>query len=64
LVLLIPVVLWALSNPVLAGGVLVLVAGAYVLTRVSVRILRARPRESGRFVVSERRSTLERDHNP
>jgi hypothetical protein len=60
LVLLIPVVLWAISNPVLAGSV---VAGTYALMRVSVWIVRTRPWKSGRSAVLKQGSVSERDHN-
>jgi hypothetical protein len=63
LVLLIPVVLWAITNPVLAGSVVGLVAGTYVLTRVSVWAVHTRPWESGGFALLKQRSVSERDHN-
>jgi hypothetical protein len=43
LVLLIPVFLWIISNPLLAGGVVALIAGTYTLARVGARVVRVRP---------------------
>ena len=38
--LLIPVVLWAITNPLLAAGVGAFVGGAYVLARIGARLVR------------------------
>ena len=38
--LLIPVVLWTITNPLLAAGIVALVGGTYVLARTGARLVR------------------------
>ena len=43
LMLLVPVFLWALSNPLLAVGVVALIGGAYAAGRIGIRVVRRQP---------------------
>ena len=45
LMLFFPVVLWALSNPLLAAGAVALISGAYVVGRIGSRVVRQRLQE-------------------
>jgi membrane protein YdbS with pleckstrin-like domain len=38
--LLVPVFLWALSNPLLAAGVVVLIGVVYMVSQVGIRVVR------------------------
>ena len=40
LTLLVPVFLWAFSNPLLAAGVVALISGTYTVGRVGIRVYR------------------------
>lgn len=43
LMLLVPVFLWAVSNPLLAAGVVALIGGAYVVSRIGIQLVRRQP---------------------
>jgi uncharacterized membrane protein YfcA len=40
LMLLVPVFLWAFSNPLLAAGVVALISGTYIAGRIGIRVYR------------------------
>ena len=57
MVLLLPVVFWAVSYPMTAGDIVVLLGGVYVLVRVVRWAVRNHSWDTIRAVLSERRST-------
>jgi hypothetical protein len=57
MVLLLPVVFWAVSYPMTAGDIVVLLGGVYVLVRVGQWVARNYSWRSVWAVLSERRST-------
>jgi hypothetical protein len=57
MVLLLPVVFWAVSYPMTAGDIVVLLGGVYVLVRVIRWVVRSHSWGAVRAVLSERRST-------